>query len=152
MNRLFNLLIELEEIAEKDCTVVMYIAGKDMPVKDEDSFVYECDCRAYIYIKNGLKLRVEVKRFTHETAHVHVGICSIWTLPNINRLYEERACDWAAMRLVPHRELKLAMLDPHINSDYDMAEALEVEIDDIERARRRYIAMGYDVWRSDELW
>jgi len=33
-----------------------------------------------------------------------------------------------------------------------MAEALEVEVDAIERARRRYIAMGMDVWRSDELW
>jgi len=65
-------------------------------------------------------------------------------------LLEERAWDWAATYLVPYREYKKMMRDPHINSDYDMAEALEVDIEILQRAVRVYKRQGLDIRRSEE--
>ena len=151
MTRTYKLLIGLEDIAEKNETIVSYINLYEK-LPDKKGITYEEDGETYIYLQKDMEERTEVMVFAEETGHVYKGICHAWTLPGLARLYEEQARDWSAMYRVPHREYKLAMLDPHIKSDYDMAEALEVEVDAIERARRRYIAMGMDVWRSDELW
>jgi hypothetical protein len=44
----------------------------------------------------------------------------------------------------------MAMKNPHINSDYEMAEALEVEQEAILRAKRQYELQGFDVRRPAE--
>ena len=151
MKRLLTLIIGLEEIADENDTIVKYINfhGK---LASKKGMAYEKDGETYIYMQKGMKERQECKVFADETGHVYKGICHIWTLPNIADLFEERAHNWSATYRVSKEEYMKCMRNMHINSDYDMAEELEVEIDAIIRARKRYAADGEFVTRSPEYY
>ena len=151
MNRTLKRLIGLEEMAKKNNIIVLYISHADMP-PGKQAMIHEYGFRTVIFIQQGMNDKDETRTLSHETAHYYIGTCLPSTLKSAISVLENSIDDWVALYYVPHRDYKEMMLDPHIKSDYDMAEALEVEIDDIERARRRYKAMGLDVWRSDELW
>jgi len=122
MSRLEKLLIALEKIADENEAMVFYVDEDQMPIAGEEGFIQEISCKTFIYLLKGLNEKSEVKNLAHELGHMYKGMRSIFTLPGAVRLYEEQAWDWAATRLVPHREYKKMMRNPHINSDYDMAE------------------------------
>ena len=150
MSRSCKRLIGLEMIAEENGTTVFYV-DKGIP-RRENGMSYEYEGETFIYIRNGLKEVEEAGAFSHETGHVFRGIRMIWMLPSLVTLLEDRACNRSALYRISHDDYMDCMRNPHINSDYDMAEELEVEIDAIQRARNQYAARGLFVTRPPEYY
>lgn len=133
-------LVELYSMAKNIDVPIRYI---DIPdVVGTTIFVIDT---FHILINSNIDEDEEVDAVSHEMGHVKKGIATELSPLCVHRIYEERAKNWAATYLVPHDEYERVLHNPYVQNDWEAAEEIGVDIETLQRARRRYELQGLPV-------
>lgn len=100
------------------------------------------DDEVSILINKNLQGFERVKAIAHEMGHIFKDYTTPLSPPYICIKGEERAKNYAAVTLVTYDEYDKILHNPTIYNDWEAAQELGVDIETLQRARRRYELQG----------